>query len=50
MREIPLGVHSGKRGPVRGLFFAFCARERHFWRFYPADGSPAITDKRQIFR
>ena len=50
MREIPLGIHSGKRGPVQGLFFAFCARERHFWRFYPADGSPAITGERQILR
>jgi hypothetical protein len=50
VREIPLGIHSGKRGPVRGVFFAFCARDRHFWRFYPSDGSPAISDKRQIFR
>ena len=49
MQEIPLGIHSGKRGPVRGVFFAFCARDRHFWRFYPADGSAPVTDKRQIF-
>jgi len=50
VRDIPLGIHSGKRGPVRGVFFAFRARDRHFWRFYPADGSPPVTDKRQIFR
>ncbi|HEY75753.1 MAG TPA: helicase [Thermoflexia bacterium] len=50
VRDIPLGIHSGKRGPVRGVFFAFRARDRHFWRFYPADGGPPITDKRQIFR
>jgi len=50
VRDIPLGVHSGKDGPVKGVFFAFCARERHFWRFYPADGRPVITDKRQLFR
>ncbi len=50
VRDIPLGIHSGKRGPVRGIFFAFRARDRHFWRFYPANGKPPITDKRQIFR
>jgi len=50
VQEIPLGIHSGRHGPLRGVFFAFRARERHFWRFYPADGAPPITDKRQIFR
>ncbi|HDN80640.1 MAG TPA: helicase [Chloroflexi bacterium] len=50
VRDIPLGIHSGKLGPVRGIFLAFRARDRHFWRFYPADGGEVITDKRQIFR
>jgi superfamily II DNA or RNA helicase len=50
VKDIPLGIHSGKDGSVQGVFFAFRARDRHFWRFYPADGRPAITDKRQLFR
>jgi hypothetical protein len=50
VKDIPLGIHSGKDGPARGVFFAFRAGDRHFWRFYPADGRPAITDKRQLFR
>lgn len=50
LREIPLGIHSGKRSVRPGTFFAFRAKERHFWRFYPAEGGVAITDKRQIFQ
>jgi hypothetical protein len=50
LREIPLGIHSGKRSARPGTFFAFRAKERHFWRFYPAEGGNAITDKRQIFQ
>ncbi|HYE68247.1 MAG TPA: hypothetical protein VEA58_06510, partial [Anaerovoracaceae bacterium] len=48
--EIPLGIHSGKIGPAQGTFFAFRARNRQFWRFYPADGSAPISDIRKIFR
>jgi superfamily II DNA or RNA helicase len=53
--EIPLGIHSGRSGqPVRGVFFAFKARERHFWRFYEIERGMlkgvAETDKRKLFR
>lgn len=48
--EIPLGIHSGKVGPAKGTFFVFRARNRQFWRFYPADGSAPIADIRKIFR
>jgi superfamily II DNA or RNA helicase len=50
LSEIPLGIHSIKRSNQPGLFFAFRARERHFWRFYPADGSTPMSDIRRIFR
>ncbi|MCL6430576.1 MAG: helicase, partial [Anaerolineae bacterium] len=50
VREIPLGIHSGKAGPIAGTFFAFRAGDRHFWRFFPTAGGEPITDKRQIFR
>lgn len=50
VRQIPLGIHSGKKSAVPGTFFAFRAKDRHFWRFYPADGSPVITDKKRIFQ
>ena len=50
MRQIPLGIHSGKKSAVPGIFFAFRAKERHFWRFYPTDGSPVVTDKKRIFQ
>lgn len=37
--EIPLGIHSGKHYVARdarpGVFVAFSAGGRHFWRFYP---------------
>jgi superfamily II DNA or RNA helicase len=50
IKELPLGIYSGKHAPVEGFFFAFQAKDRHFWRFYPKDGNQAITDKRKIFR
>jgi hypothetical protein len=50
LKEIPLGIHSGKRASAHGVFVALRARDRHFWRFYPADGSPAWTEKRKLFR
>lgn len=53
LKEIPLGIHSGKHSSVsaaNGVFLAFKARDRHFWRFYPADGSLPWTEKRKIFR
>jgi hypothetical protein len=50
LSEIPLGIHSVKRASTAGVFFAFRARERHFWRFYPADGSAPLSDIRRIFR
>ncbi len=50
LKEIPLGIHSGKRASVNGVFIAFKARDRHFWRFYPSDGSPPWTEKRKLFR
>jgi hypothetical protein len=50
LKEIPLGIHSGKQAAVAGTFFAFKARDRHFWRFYPADGALPVTDKKRIFQ
>lgn len=50
VRQIPLGIHSGKQAAAVGTFFAFRARDRHFWRFYPADGGEVVTDKRRIFQ
>ncbi len=51
IKELPLGIHSGKRGEVEGVFFAFRAKDRHFWRFYPLDGEDEepLTDKRKLF-
>ncbi len=49
VKEIPLGIHSGKIARTAGTFFAFKARDRHFWRLYPADGGEPITEKRHIF-
>lgn len=49
LKDLPMGIHSGKDAPVPGVFFAFRAQDRHFWRFYPSDGRDAVTDKRQIF-
>ena len=50
IEQIPLGIHSGKRAEIEGVFFSFRAKDRHFWRFYPADGGGAVTDKRRLFR
>jgi len=50
VQEIPLGIHSGRRAPLAGTFLAFKARDRHFWRFYPAGGGEPLTDKRRIFQ
>ncbi|MDQ5823404.1 MAG: SNF2-related protein [Chloroflexota bacterium] len=53
--EIPMGIHSGRGGQeVQGVFFAFKAREHHFWRFYRVERGgivgPPITDKRRLFK
>jgi len=50
VQEIPMGIHSGKVGPVQGTFLAFRAKDRHFWRFYPADGGEVVTEKRKLFK
>ncbi len=51
LKEIPLGIHSGRHASLDGLFLAFRARDRHFWRFYPADkSSPVWKEKRKIFK
>ena len=55
VNEIPMGIHSGRGNqPVRGVFFAFRARDRHFWRFYEVEGGlikgTPVTDKRRLFR
>jgi len=53
IRSIPRGIGSGmgKLIPPRpsGVFFAFQAHDRHFWRLYTNDGE-IITDKRRLFR
>ncbi len=52
--DIPLGIHSGKRyrahAAQAGTFFAFRAGERHFWRFYPDNGSAPETHVRAIYQ
>jgi SNF2 family DNA or RNA helicase len=51
--ELPLGIHSGKCYAARearpGTFLAFRAGERHFWRFYPDDGSEPEKSVRTIY-
>lgn len=51
--ELPLGIHSGKRYVARdarpGLFVAFRAGARHFWRFYPDDGSDPEKNIRTLY-
>ncbi|GHO51454.1 helicase-related protein [Ktedonospora formicarum] len=51
--EIPLGIHSGKRYIARdarpGIFVAMSARGRHFWRFYPDDGSEPEKNIRTLY-
>lgn len=54
LEKIPLGVRSARKGSLTGTVFAFKAagtegRDFHYWRFYPNDGGPAVTDIRQIF-
>lgn len=50
IRAIPRGIGSGITRSKRptGVFFAFQAGDRHFWRLY-TDDSPPITDKRRLF-
>jgi SNF2 family DNA or RNA helicase len=51
--EIPLGIHSGKHYIARdarpGTFIAFSAGGRHFWRFYPDDGSEPEKNIRSLY-
>ncbi len=51
--ELPMGIHSGKHYVARdarpGTFLAFRAGERHFWRFYPDDGSEPEKSVRAIY-
>jgi hypothetical protein len=51
IRSIPRGIGSGigKTPRPSGVFFAFQAHDRHFWRLYTNDGE-VITDKRRLFR
>lgn len=51
IKSIPRGIGSGigKSHRPSGVFFAFQAGDRHFWRFYALDGE-VITDKRRLFR
>jgi len=51
IRSIPRGIGSGMARSARpsGVFFAFQAGDRHFWRLYPNEGE-VITDKRRLFR
>ncbi len=53
IRAIPSGIGSGlgKTVPPRptGVFFAFQAGDRHFWRLFTDDGE-LIQDKRRLFR
>lgn len=52
LRKIPMGIHSGRRWGTAGVFFAFRVKDRHFWRFYPANNSSLsmVTDKKRIFQ
>jgi len=51
IRAIPKGIGSGMAKSPRpsGVFFAFVAGDRHFWRLYTNDGE-IISDKRRLFR
>lgn len=51
IRAIPCGIGSGMGRSQRrsGVFFAFQARDQHFWRLYTNDGE-TITDKRKLFQ
>jgi hypothetical protein len=53
LADIPMGIRSGKRVIARnarsGTFVAFTAGARHFWRFYPDDGSEPETQVPRIY-
>ncbi len=51
VRAIPKGIGSGiaKSPRPSGVFFAFIAGDRHFWRLYTNEGE-IISDKRRLFR
>jgi len=52
IKSIPCGIGSGMARASRrpsGVFFAFQAGDRHFWRLYPTEGD-IITDKRRLYR
>jgi len=51
IRSIPRGIGSGIARTARptGVFFAFQAGDRHFWRLYTHDGQ-TIADKRRLFK
>jgi|JI9StandDraft_1071089.scaffolds.fasta_scaffold02093_4 superfamily II DNA or RNA helicase len=63
VEEIPLGIHSTHKCNIPhpdfqegGVFLAFKARDKHFWRLYPrikgdisTDPKLMITDMRKIF-
>jgi superfamily II DNA or RNA helicase len=50
VKRIPLGIGSGiaKSQRPSGVFFAFQAGDRHFWRLYTGD--EVISDKRRLYR
>jgi hypothetical protein len=50
VKSIPLGIGSGIAKSLRpsGVFFAFQAADRHFWRLYTAD--EVVNDKRRLYR
>lgn len=50
INSIPRGIGSGiaKSRRPSGVFFAFQAQDRHFWRLYTNEGE-VITDKRRLF-
>lgn len=52
VQSIPRGIGSGIAPSVprpSGVFFAFQAHDRHFWRLYRPDGE-VISDKRRLYR
>jgi hypothetical protein len=51
VKNIPSGIGSGIASSTRpsGVFFAFQAGDRHFWRLYTGDGE-VISDKRRLYR
>jgi superfamily II DNA or RNA helicase len=50
VQSIPLGIGSGIAPSTRpkGIFFAFKARDQHFWRLYTDEGE-VIKDKRRLY-